>query len=96
MSDCISSQGEYSSHEYKNGECVSCGHVDLEQVRADAKREALEGVRTLIQDLTTNDDDPCQFDHHGGCQAHGYLNLEHGEVCPQEAAKRWLQDQAAL
>ena len=63
----------------------------IAKIRADAKVEALESVRTLIQDLTTNDDDPCQFDHHGGCQAHGYLTLEPGELCPQEVAKRWLK-----
>lgn len=41
----------------------------------------------LIRDLT--DRDPCWFDHHGGCQAHGYLSLEPGELCPQQAAKDW-------
>lgn len=66
----------------------------IEKVRAEAKQEALESVRSLIQDLTTNDDDPCQFDHRGGCQAHGYLTLEPGEMCPQEEAKRWLRARA--
>lgn len=30
-----------------------------------------------------HDTDPCRFDHHGGCQAHGFLEPEPGEVCPQ-------------
>ena len=47
-------------------------------------------VRRLIADLV--DPDPCSFDHHGGCQAHGYLSLEPGEVCPQAEAKQWLAD----
>lgn len=33
------------------------------------------------------DPDPCWFDHHGGCQAHGYLGLQLGEVCPNEEAR---------
>jgi hypothetical protein len=41
----------------------------------------------LIRDLT--DPEECSFDHHGGCQAHGYLNLEPGESCPQADAKSW-------
>lgn len=43
-----------------------------------AKRELLE---SLV------DDEPCSFDHHGGCQAHGYLSLRHGELCPQYELK---------
>jgi hypothetical protein len=44
--------------------------------------------RDLLESLV--DDDPCWFDHNGGCQAHGYLALEPGEVCPQEELKRLL------
>ena len=33
------------------------------------------------------DDDDCQFDHGGGCQAHGYLSLAPGEKCPQAELK---------
>ena len=42
----------------------------------------------LIADLVDADD--CWFDHHGGCQAHGYLSLEPGEKCPQQEAKELL------
>ena len=42
----------------------------------------------LIADLA--DPDNCWFDHHGGCQAHGYLSLEPGEKCPQQEAKELL------
>ncbi len=42
----------------------------------------------LIRDLV--DADPCWFDHHGGCQAHGYLSLEPGEKCPHAEAKEIL------
>jgi hypothetical protein len=47
-------------------------------------------VLALLRDLT--DGDPCLFDHHGGCQAHGYLTLQPGELCPHEEAKRLLAD----
>lgn len=43
-------------------------------------------VRSLLAELI--DEDDCSFDHHGGCQAHGYLSLEPGELCPVEEAKR--------
>lgn len=49
-----------------------------------------EGVklRDLIECLI--DPDPCWFDHDGGCQAHGYISLEPGEMCPHAEAKEWL------
>lgn len=47
-----------------------------------------QGVVDMVRPLI--DREPCDFDHAGGCQAHGYLGLEPGELCPQEEAKRWL------
>jgi hypothetical protein len=44
--------------------------------------------RGLLEDLV--DDEPCWFDHHGGCQGHGYLSLQHGETCPQAELKTLL------
>ena len=44
-------------------------------------------VLDLIRDLT--DEDDCSFDHHRGCQAHGYLHLE-GRKCPHQEAKELL------
>lgn len=42
-------------------------------------------LRSLIADLF--DADPCQFDHHGNCQAHGWF----GEAkCPHARAKEVL------
>lgn len=37
------------------------------------------------------DSDPCWFDHHGDCQAHGWHGMEQGELCPVEEAKRMLR-----
>ncbi|SEU46453.1 hypothetical protein [Nonomuraea wenchangensis] len=42
----------------------------------------------LLQALT--DDEECDFDHHGGCQTHGYLSLEPDERCPQAEARELL------
>lgn len=47
-------------------------------------------VLQLLADLVDPDD--CWFDHHGGCQAHGYLDLEQGLLCPHEEAKRLLAE----
>lgn len=51
--------------------------------------EKLAQTAQLIRDLVDPDD--CWFDHHGGCQAHGYLSLERGQLCPHEEAKQWLK-----
>jgi hypothetical protein len=45
--------------------------------------------RELLESLV--DSDPCWFDHHGGCQAHGYLSLKPGEKCPQHELKEILK-----
>jgi hypothetical protein len=42
----------------------------------------------LIRDLI--DEGVCWFDHHGGCQEHGYLSLEPGQKCPHAEAKEVL------
>jgi hypothetical protein len=49
----------------------------------------LASATSLIADLT--DSEECSFDHHGGCQAHGYLSLQPGETCPQHDAKEWAK-----
>lgn len=46
--------------------------------------------RNLLQELI--DTEPCWFDHHGGCQSHGYLDLKPGEICPQQQLKGLLED----
>lgn len=50
----------------------------------------LAEVTALVAALTDPED--CQFDHHGGCQAHGYLDLQIGEMCPQLEAKAWAHN----
>ncbi|QGZ17171.1 hypothetical protein HYQ19_gp072 [Arthrobacter phage DrYang] len=49
----------------------------------------VEEVRTIIGDLI--DPDPCDRDHGGGCQAHGYIGLGLSATCPQQVAKDWLE-----
>jgi hypothetical protein len=55
---------------------------------------ALDVERQTILDFAIGylevNNDLCRFDHHGGCQEHGYLSLEPGEECPQGAALRAL------
>lgn len=36
------------------------------------------------------EDSPCCFDHHGGCQEHGFLSLAPGEKCPTFEAHELL------
>lgn len=44
--------------------------------------------RELLEALTG--DDECWFDHHGACQAHGFLSLQPGERCPHAEARDLL------
>lgn len=44
--------------------------------------------RRLLDSLTSYE--RCHFDHHGGCQEHGYLSLQPGEKCPHQEAKDLL------
>lgn len=53
-----------------------------------AEPPAVPVPRELLESLIDADD--CWFDHHGGCQAHGYLSLAAGEKCPQQVAKDLL------
>lgn len=55
---------------------------------AHAMVDELIQLRDLIRAFVDLDD--CDFDHHGGCQAHGYLTLEPGELCPHAEAKQLL------
>lgn len=50
-------------------------------------------LRVLLVSLVDPED--CQFDHHGGCQEHRFLDLEPGEICPNQAAKDILATPAA-
>lgn len=43
-------------------------------------------LRELLEHLT--DEDPCWFDHHGYCQAHGWMETE--PRCPHARAKELL------
>lgn len=60
-----------------------CAALTVQRARAEA-------ALGLLADLTDPDD--CWFDHHGGCQAHGFLSLEPGEQCPHAQAKALLAD----
>jgi hypothetical protein len=48
----------------------------------------MEVRRGLLEELV--DSGKCWFDHHGGCQEHGYLDLQPGELCPQAELKALL------
>lgn len=52
--------------------------------------ERLRTERDLYRNLARQlyDDDPCSFDHHGGCQTHMWLEPEPGEECPDRKAQR--------
>jgi hypothetical protein len=53
----------------------------------------IEVSRSLLLSLVDTED--CWFDHHGGCQAHMYLDLRPGELCPQQELKNILEAEDA-
>lgn len=44
----------------------------------------IEALRRLLTGLVEAEDDPCWFDHHGCCQAHGWFG-DPGECYTREA-----------
>lgn len=53
-------------------------------------RAERDQLRRLLADIL--DDSDCRFDHHGGCQEHGFLWLDRGEVCPNHEARELLRE----
>jgi len=68
--------------------------VEKHRERADAAEAKFRDAVRLIDSLIDVGD--CWFDHHGGCQEHGYLRLELGEKCPQQEAKELVEANKAL
>lgn len=56
------------------------------KVKAEARAELLPLIRDLVEP------DSCWLDHHGGCQEHGYLSLQPGQVCPHRDAQDLLRE----
>lgn len=70
--------------------------AELEQLRAErddarATIARVTAVRDQLADLARDflDPDPCEYDHHGYCQAHGYLGGE-PHTCPHKRARALL------
>lgn len=53
-----------------------------------ALRARVEAAAGLLAEFV--DDEPCQFDHHGGCQTHGFLEPNPGERCHVARTREWL------
>jgi hypothetical protein len=62
--------------------------ADGSEADPDRSRQGLTSLLRLLSSLV--DEDDCWFDHHGGCQAHGYLDLRGGVQCPHQEAKEVL------
>ena len=63
--------------------------VEAARVAVEERDELVKQLREAADTLDSLvDPDPCWFDHHGGCQAHGFLDLQPGEECPNAAAQR--------
>jgi len=67
-------------------EMLGAGH-DIHAIAIEMAFEVLH-LRRLLDAIVEDSD--CRFDHHGGCQEHGFLWLEQGEVCPNHEARELL------
>ena len=66
-----------------------CVAQDALAEQLEARKEDTDEIlqlRILLKDLV--DDDPCTFDHHGYCQAHGWMSTD--SLCPHARAKYYL------
>jgi hypothetical protein len=83
----VCSVGAWGSGRPTDADAAFIAHArtDVPQLRATVIQ-----LRDLVRGLI--DPDPCWFDHHGGCQAHGYLSLAPGEKCPHQQAKEVLAE----
>ena len=73
--------------EVVSGEALSTYDQELNQ-RLPIWSNAVSSAEIIGYVITTleafHDVTPCQRDHHGGCQAHGYIGLGKNERCPQQ------------
>lgn len=71
-------------------DCMDCPDFpSIAELEAKHKAEML-AFAELLECLV--DENDCWFDHHGGCQEHGYLTLQPGDICPQQQAKNKIAD----
>lgn len=66
-------------------------YMGLARRRRDAFVEAAterDELRAIVRDLSEHEDQPCQFDHHGYCQEHGWLETD--PPCPIPRARAAL------
>lgn len=60
-------------------------NADIAEQRDRARRDLAEAVALLAEHV---DGEPCWFDHHGYCQAHGWLTNE--DRCPHARGREFL------
>lgn len=77
-------------HEYTEGYGSVYMIKHIAEVLEQHMQEREAQLRQLVRDMT--DPGACWFDHHGGCQEHGYLDLTPGERCPHAEAKQLFGD----
>lgn len=88
----VIAQSRLAAHEARWGAGSGSLQTFSEEAGRDLAALASEGLVVVSAELldALTDPDECWFDHHGGCQAHGFLSLEPGERCPQVEAQELL------
>lgn len=56
------------------------------QKRITEMENTIKEAKQIIEDLVG--EDPCEFDHHGYCQAHGWMDESE---CPHARAKKFMK-----
>jgi len=86
----------YASETARNAHMCSCGHFGSHQEHLAAVIVGIPGFAVAPTALLSEfrDDEPCSFDHHGGCQTHGHLDIEPGELCPMVQLRQTIDHEA--
>lgn len=61
----------------------TCGYDDRIATALEAQAAEIARLKDIVEALT--DDDPCYYDHHGYCQAHGWMAVS--PACPHARAR---------
>ena len=84
--ECESCSNGTCLHETK-AEAITAWNTRADDDRIEALKADKAKLREALVGLTTDDDDPCWFDHAGNCQAHFITN-----PCEMAFARKALQE----
>lgn len=81
----------------KNNDVILAGRYGFLAGITHARRTQAAEIYKLVELLKCFvEDNECSLDHHGGCQEHMFLSLDHDEICPNKEARILIRKYANL